>query len=173
MGIGNTTPAACLTALLADVLTEFAAGPGAGADADTLARKRAVVAAATQRERPHSTADLKRAIAALAGREIAAMAGFLVRAADLPLGVVLDGYVTTAAALAAERLAPGSTARVIAGHRSAEPAHAAALAYLGLVPLLELDMRLGEGTGALAAMPLLDMAVAILGVTPLAALAPA
>lgn len=173
MGIGNTTPAACLTALLADVPPEVAAGPGAGADADTLARKRAVVAAATGRERQHLAADPKRAIAALAGREIAAMAGFLARAADLPLGVVLDGYVTTAAALAAERLAPGSTARVIAGHRSAEPAHAAALAHLGLVPLLELDMRLGEGTGALAAMPLLDMAVAILGVTPLAALAPA
>jgi nicotinate-nucleotide--dimethylbenzimidazole phosphoribosyltransferase len=76
--------------------------------------------------------------------------------------VLLDGYVATAAALVAERLAPGTVDAMIAGHRSAEPGHAAALAHLGLDPLLDWGMRLGEGSGALVALPLLDAAAAVL-----------
>lgn len=161
MGIGNTTPAACLTAFLAGVPVGMAVGRGAGADDAILAVKRAVVLRALERETAHPDRDLRATIAALAGQEIAAMAGFFARAAELPMIVVLDGYVATAAALVAERLARGSTRTIIAAHRSAEPGHAAALAHLGLAPLLTLDMRLGEGTGALAAMPLLDAACAI------------
>lgn len=171
IGIGNTTPAACLTALLAGVPIDIAAGRGAGADDATLAIKRIIVSRAVERETAVFDANPRAAIAAVAGYEIAAMAGFFARAAELPVAVVLDGYVATAAALVAERFAPGSTRMMIAAHRSAEPGHAAALAYLGLVPLLALDMRLGEGTGALTAIPLLDMATAVLdGMTRLDAI---
>lgn len=162
MGIGNTTPASCLTALLADVPPAAAVGRGAGADDGTLARKRAVVTAAVEAARPRLAADPERAVAAVAGLEIAAVTGFFQGAADAGLTVVLDGFVATAAALVAERLRPGTAGVMIAAHRSAEPGHAAALKALGLAPLLDgWDMRLGEGTGALLAMPLLDAAAAI------------
>ena len=90
------------------------------------------------------------------------MAGFFARGAERGATLLLDGYVATAAALVAERLAPGSVRGMIAGHRSAEPGHAAALAHLGLDPLLDWGMRLGEGSGALVALPLLDAAAAVL-----------
>jgi nicotinate-nucleotide--dimethylbenzimidazole phosphoribosyltransferase len=133
-------------------------GPGAGADVTIVAAKRAVVARALTRE----ATDPLSAIPALAGLEIAAMAGFYATAASGGLTIILDGYVATAAALVAEQLAPGTARAMIAAHRSAEPGHERALAKLGLQPLLEMGMRLGEGTGALAAMPLIDQAGAIL-----------
>ncbi len=160
MGIGNTTPAACLTALLADTDPEQATGRGAGADDATLAAKRRVVATAMVRARTQP--DRRAAIAEVAGFEIAAMAGFFAEGARLGATLLLDGYVATAAALIAEALRPGTAHAMIAAHRSAEPGHAAALAHLGLEPLLEWEMRLGEGTGALVALPLLDSAVALL-----------
>ncbi|UZK69331.1 nicotinate-nucleotide--dimethylbenzimidazole phosphoribosyltransferase [Sphingomonas sp. S1-29] len=160
MGIGNTTPAACLTALLADVATETAVGPGAGADAEVQAIKQRVVREAVVRAR--SEADPRAAIASVAGFEIAAMAGYFAAGAAAGATLLLDGYVATAAALIAERLAPGTARAMIAAHRSAEPGHGAALAHLGLEPLLDWEMRLGEGTGALVALPLLDSAAAIL-----------
>ena len=163
MGIGNTTPAACLTGLLAG---ETAVGPGAGADAATVAAKARIVGAAVARAQ---ALPLREAIAAVAGFEIAAMAGFFAAGAEAGVTLLLDGYVATAAALVAERLAPGSAARMIAAHRSAEPGHDAALAALGLAPVLDWGMRLGEGTGALVALPLLDSAAALLtGVATLA-----
>lgn len=162
MGIGNTTPTACLTVLLADAGPELAVGRGAGADGAVLATKRAVVTSAVARAKPLLGADPRRAIAAVAGYEIAAMAGFYARGAMLGATLLLDGYVATAAALIAERLAPGTANAMIAGHRSAEPGHAAALARLRLDPLLDWGMRLGEGTGALVALPLLDAAAALL-----------
>ncbi len=166
MGIGNTTPAACLTALLTGIDAEAAVGRGAGSDDAVLARKRAVVAGAVARARARARASLadepRRAIAAVGGFEIAAMAGFYARGAALDATLLLDGYVATAAALVAERLAPGTGNAMIAGHRSAEPGHAAALARLGLDPLLDWGMRLGEGSGALVALPLLDAAAALL-----------
>jgi nicotinate-nucleotide--dimethylbenzimidazole phosphoribosyltransferase len=164
MGIGNSTPASCLTALLAEVPAETAVGRGAGADDDALARKRAVVAGAVAAQRERLGKEPVAAIAAVTGLELAALAGFFMAAAELGLTVVLDGYIATAAALAAERLRPGTAASMIAAHRSAEPGHAAALGRLGLEPFLDSwGMRLGEGTGALLLLPLLDSAAAILG----------
>jgi nicotinate-nucleotide--dimethylbenzimidazole phosphoribosyltransferase len=96
------------------------------------------------------------------GADLAAMAGFLAQAAVRKTPVVLDGMVVTAAAGVAEKLAPGARQWWVAGHRSVEPAHALVLDHLDLQPLLELDMRLGEGSGALAALPLLQMAAKVL-----------
>ena len=162
MGIGNTTPSACLAMLLAEVPLDQAVGPGAGSDAAVMARKREVVAAAVARARPQLAVSSKAAIAEIAGLEIAAMAGFYATAATAGVTVVLDGFVSGAAALIAGRLAPGSVNRMIAGHCSAEPGHRHVLAHLGLDPVLDWQMRLGEGTGALLAMPMLDAAAAVL-----------
>jgi nicotinate-nucleotide--dimethylbenzimidazole phosphoribosyltransferase len=162
MGIGNTTPAACLTMLLTQADATTATGKGAGADDAMRARKQHIVAQAVARERTALAANPKTAIAALCGFEIAAMAGYYAAAAHAGATILLDGYVTTAAALVAEHLAPGTANRMIAAHLSAEPGHKAALATLQLEPILEWEMRLGEGTGALTALPLLDAAAALL-----------
>lgn len=162
MGIGNTTSASCLAALLADVPVEVAVGRGAGADDATLGRKRAVVEVATNRSREAFQGDPVAAMAGVAGFEIAAIAGFYMEASRLGSTIVLDGVITTAAALIAETLRPGTRDSLIAAHLSEEPAHAPMLARLGLEPLLsDWGMRLGEGTGALLAFPLLDAAAAI------------
>jgi nicotinate-nucleotide--dimethylbenzimidazole phosphoribosyltransferase len=162
MGIGNTTPASCLTALLSDVPVEIAVGRGAGADDAVLARKSDVVTTAVALARSRLAIDPLKAIAAVCGLEIAAMAGFFACAAELRLTIVLDGFIATAAALIAERLRPGTASAMIAAHRSAEPGHQAALDALGLVPMLDSwGMRLGEGTGALLLLPLLDAAADI------------
>lgn len=158
MGIGNTTAAACLTMLLAGTDASTATGRGAGADDAILARKCAIVEAATNSAR---SLDGSTAVAAIAGFEIAAMAGYFAQAAQQGSTILLDGYVTTAAALVAEHFRPGTSAQMIAAHLSAEPGHRAALNALALEPLLQWDMRLGEGTGALTALPLLDSAAAL------------
>lgn len=163
MGIGNTTPSACLTMLLAGADGDAATGRGAGADDDVLARKRAIVTAAAARAAAMLGDDPRAAIAEVAGFEIIAMAGCFAEAARLQLTLLLDGYVVTAAALVAERLCPGTATMMIAAHQSAEPGHAAALAQLGLAPLLDWQMRLGEGSGALVSLPLLDSAAALIG----------
>jgi len=163
MGIGNTTTAACLTMLLAGADSDTATGRGAGADDEILVRKRAIVIAAAARAAVMLGDDPRAAIAEVAGFEIIAMAGCFAEAARLRLTLLLDGYVATAAALVAERLYPGTTTMMIAAHQSAEPGHAAALAQLGLAPLLDWQMRLGEGSGALVALPLLDSAAALIG----------
>jgi nicotinate-nucleotide--dimethylbenzimidazole phosphoribosyltransferase len=163
MGIGNTTPAACLTMLLAGATADLATGRGAGADDAALARKRAIVTAAAARADALLADDPRAAIAEVAGFEIVAMAGAFAEAARQGMTLLLDGYVATAAALVAERLCPGTASMMIAAHRSAEPGHAAALAKLDLAPLLEWEMRLGEGSGALVALPLLDSAAALIG----------
>lgn len=169
MGIGNTTPAACLTMLLAGTDAATATGKGAGADDAMRAHKQAIIEDAVARERPLFDANPKAAIAALCGFEIAAMAGYYAAGAQAGVTILLDGYVTSAAALIAERLAPGTAGQMIAAHLSAEPGHRAALAALDLEPMLEWEMRLGEGTGALTALPLLDAATALLtGVATLA-----
>jgi nicotinate-nucleotide--dimethylbenzimidazole phosphoribosyltransferase len=162
MGIGNTTPAACLTALLTGATPDGATGPGAGAGAAMVAEKARIVAEATARAAALLASDPRAAIAHVCGYEIAAMAGYFARGAELGATLLLDGYVATSAALVAERLAPGTARGMIAGHRSAEPGHGAALDALGLAPLLDWGMRLGEGTGALVALPLVDAAAALL-----------
>lgn len=170
MGIGNTTAAACLTMLLAETNASTATGRGAGADDAILARKCAIVEAATNSARSLGGSS---AVAAVAGFEIAAMAGYFAQAAQQASTVLLDGYVATAAALVAEHFRPGTSTQMIAAHLSAEPGHRAALNALALEPLLQWDMRLGEGTGALTALPLLDSAAALLAdVALLAEIAP-
>ncbi len=161
MGIGNTTPASCLASLLADLPASAAVGRGAGSDDATVERKIEVVEAAVAAARPRLEADPPGAMAAVAGYEIVAMAGFFVTARELGLTVVLDGFIATAAALVAERLSPGTADAMIAAHRSVEPAHGRMLEVLGLRPMLDWDLRLGEGTGALLLMPLLDAAAAL------------
>ena len=160
MGIGNTTPASCLTMLLTGAPAELAVGRGAGADDDTLRVKREIVGEAAGRAA--RMADTRPAIAEVAGFEIAAMAGFFAEGARQGATLLLDGFVATSAALIAERLAPGTAKRMIAAHLSVEPGHRIALTHLGLDPLLDWNMRLGEGTGALVALPLLDSAAALL-----------
>ena len=159
MGIGNTTAAACLTHALTGIDADTATGSGAGANAAMRSIKRDIVAAAVARLDGRTD---KPALAAIAGFEIVAIAGFYAEAARQGVPVLLDGYVTTAAALIAEQLCPGTRAVMIAGHLSAEPGHRAALDQLGLTPVLEWQMRLGEGSGALVALPLLDSAAALL-----------
>jgi nicotinate-nucleotide--dimethylbenzimidazole phosphoribosyltransferase len=161
MGIGNTTPAAVLTALLTGSEPHTMVGRGTGIDDAGWIRKTRAVRDAARRGRPHLD-NPARLVGVVGGADFAAMAGFLSEAAERSTPVVLDGVVSGAAALVAERLTPGAQAWWVAGHRSTEPAHAAALAELRLVPLLDLGLRLGEGTGALLAVPLLQAAAATL-----------
>lgn len=163
MGIGNSTAAACLAMLLADVPESRAVGRGAGADDATLERKRQAVRRAVQRARgrgygPGTIAE----ISEVAGLELVAMAGFFREAHRQNLTIVLDGYIASAAALIAQRISPNVSESMIAAHRSAEPGHADVLHQLRLEPFLDWNMRLGEGTGALMLMPMLDAAAAIL-----------
>jgi len=160
MGIGNTTAAAALGALLTGAAPEAMVGPGAGATPESLARKRAVVAAGVARARAET--DVRAAIASLCGHEIAALAGCIAGAARHRMTVVLDGLIVTAAALVAARLSPGACDSAIAAHVGAEPGHALMLASLGLEPFLDWGLRLGEGSGAALLLPLLDAAAALL-----------
>ena len=161
MGIGNTTPATVLIASITNDEPVALVGRGTGIDDAGWARKTAAVRDGMRRARPvvNQPVDLLRTVA---GADIAAMSGFLAQAAIRKTPVILDGVVVTAAALVAEALAPGAREWWIAGHRSTEPAHDAALTRLGLVPLIDLNLRLGEGTGALSALPLVTGAIAIL-----------
>jgi nicotinate-nucleotide--dimethylbenzimidazole phosphoribosyltransferase len=158
MGIGNTTPAACLAMLLANTPLQDAVGRGAGADDVTMERKRQVVQSAVDRSRKRLRADPRAAIAGVAGLEIAAMAGFYAAAHSAGLTILLDGYVASAAALIADHLQPGTVASMIAAHRSAEPGHSFVLEHLRLQAFFDWKMRLGEGTGALLLLPMLDAA---------------
>ncbi|TSE01172.1 nicotinate-nucleotide--dimethylbenzimidazole phosphoribosyltransferase [Skermania sp. ID1734] len=161
MGIGNTTPAAVLVAALTDTEPVAVVGRGTGVDDAGWSRKTAAIRDALRRARPVVN-DPVALLRAASGADLAAMAGFLAQAAVRRTPVVLDGVVVTAAALVAEQLAPGASAWWVAGHRSTEPAHTIALNRLNLTPLLELDLRLGEGSGALTALPLLHAAIAVL-----------
>ena len=161
MGIGNTTPATTLVAALTDTEPVAAVGRGTGIDDAGWARKTAAVRDALYRTRRLS-ADPVALLRICGGADLAAMTGFCAQAAVRRTPVLLDGVVVTAAALAAERLAPGAKQWWQAGHRSTEPAHSLALRDLGLDPIVELGMRLGEGTGALVALPVLRAAVATL-----------
>jgi len=161
MGIGNTTPAAAIIGLLAPADILSVVGRGTGIDDDTWMRKAAAVRDAMRRGKPHR-ADPLALLAAIGGADMAAMVGVLLGAAARRTPVILDGTVIAAAALIAHRAAYKSRDWWQAGHRSTEPAHAAALGRLDLTPLLDLQMRLGEGTGALLAIPLVSAAAAAL-----------
>ena len=166
LGIGNTTPAAALVAAGLGLPATEVVGRGTGVDDAGLARKTDVVAQALDRAGGR-LADPVETLTALGSADLAATVGFLLEAAESGVPVVLDGVVSVACALTAERIAPGARAWWAAGHRSTEPAQSLALQALGLEPLLDLGMRLGEGSGAVAAVPLLRSAVALLRDTAL------
>lgn len=161
MGIGNTTAAAVLVAALTNAEPVAVVGFGSGIDDAGWARKTAAVRDALYRTRP-VLPDPVALLRCCGGADLAAMAGFCAQAAVRRTPLLLDGMAVTAAALVAERLAPGARQWWQAGHRSTEPGHALALTALGLDPILDLRMRLGEGSGATLALPVLRAAVATL-----------
>ena len=161
MGIANTTAASALTAVLLDADPAAVCGRGTGIDDQRLSHKIAVVRRALGRT-PVDPTDPVGAIAAVGGLEIAALAGVTLGAGARRTPVLVDGFITAAAALAATRLCPSCGDALIAAHRSPEPGHGAILAALGLEPLLDLRLRLGEGTGATLALPLIAAALAVL-----------
>ncbi|MFF5158713.1 nicotinate-nucleotide--dimethylbenzimidazole phosphoribosyltransferase [Streptomyces sp. NPDC000348] len=155
MGIANTTASAALISVFTGADPAEVTGRGTGINDETLARKTEVVRRALELHQP-DPADPVGVLAAVGGFEHAAMVGLLLGGASLRTPVILDGVSAGAAALVARAIAPEVLAACIAGHRSAEPGHVAALNKLGLRPLVDLDLRLGEGTGALLALPLVQ-----------------
>ncbi len=160
MGIGNTTAAAAVTAALTGAQPCDVVGGGTGVDGAGLSRKRAVVESAVARLRGRT--DPLEVLRQVGGLEIAAMAGAMIGAAARGALVLVDGFISAAAALAACRLCPALPPYLVASHRSTEPGHSVVLDALALRPLLELDMRLGEGTGCALAIPLVRAAAALL-----------
>jgi nicotinate-nucleotide--dimethylbenzimidazole phosphoribosyltransferase len=160
MGIGNTTAASGLAAVLTGEPVGLVTGRGTGVDDDGRARKIAAIERALAVNTP-DPADPIGVLAAVGGLEIGVLVGVIVGAAAARIPLVLDGFITGAAALVAVALEPAIAPRLIAGHRSMEPGHAIILERLGLVSLLELDLRLGEGSGAALAIHLVGAAVAI------------
>jgi nicotinate-nucleotide--dimethylbenzimidazole phosphoribosyltransferase len=163
MGIANTTASAALIAAFTGTSPEHVTGRGTGIDDTMHAHKVSVVRQALSRHgldvAGAAAADPVSALAAVGGLEHAALAGFVLGAAALRVPVILDGVIAGAAALVAAALAPSCVDACVAGHRSAEPGHALALAHLGLTPLVDLRLCLGEGSGAVLALPLVQSAV--------------
>lgn len=160
MGIGNTSPSALLCSVLLDLPLEACVGRGAGHDEEGLRRKREVLA--RTRARHAAAREPLEALAAFGGYEIAMMAGCMIGAAARRRLVVVDGFIATAAAVVAERLRPGVLDYCVFSHASAEGGHAHAVRALGVRPLVDLDLRLGEGTGAVLVWPLLVSATVFL-----------
>jgi nicotinate-nucleotide--dimethylbenzimidazole phosphoribosyltransferase len=155
MGIGNTTSAAAVICAITGAAPDDVVGRGTGIDEDGLRRKINVVSAALGRL---PTNDWRTVASEVGGFETIGLAGALLAAAQRRIPVLLDGFIVAAAALLAQAIAPSAIGYCIAAHRSRELGHAVALRHLGLVPLLDLDMRLGEGSGAALAMPLCEAA---------------
>ncbi len=161
LGIGNTTIAAALIAATLDVPAAAVVGRGTGIDDGTLVHKTALIEAALARAGAR-VADPVERLAALGAADFAAAVGFISGAARRGVPVLLDGVIAVAEALVAEDYAPGTKAWLQAGHRSTEPGQALALDRLGLKPLVDFSMRLGEGSGAVMAVPVLRSAIAAL-----------
>lgn len=161
MGIGNTTVAATIIGLLADKDPATVVGRGTGIDDPTWMRKTAAVRDAMRRGRPH-TGDPVALLSAVGGADLAAMTGFLLCTAARRTPVILDGVMSSAAALIAHRVAFRAQHWWLAGHRSTEPAQRVALERISLEPVVDFGLRLGEGTGALIALPILSAASATL-----------
>jgi nicotinate-nucleotide--dimethylbenzimidazole phosphoribosyltransferase len=157
MGIGNTTPATALACRLTGRTPRELTGPGTGLDAAGVLRKAETIERALARSGTQAPLDL---LADLGGGEIAVLTGLALGAGEHGLGYVCDGVIATAAAAMAAAIVPGLEPRLLAGHRSPEPAHAALLAHLRLEPLLDLGMRLGEASGAVTALAVLQLAAA-------------
>lgn len=160
MGIGNTTSASALAAVLLPRSPLTLVGPGTGLDLAGVRHKVQVIQDAVRLHAEHCAAPLE-ALRRLGGFEIAALAGAYLRCAQLGIAVLVDGFICSAAALCAVRLNPACRPWLIFAHRSAEPGHLAVLEALGAVPLLDLGLRLGEGSGAALAVPLLQQACAL------------
>jgi nicotinate-nucleotide--dimethylbenzimidazole phosphoribosyltransferase len=160
MGIANTTAAAALACALLGEQPGALSGPGTGLNPSGVAHKAAVIGRALALHGPQLDSPLE-ALRRLGGFEIAALAGAAIACAQAGLPLLVDGFIVTAAVLAACRIQPGVRDWLLFAHRSAEPGHARLLAALDAAPLLALDMRLGEGSGALAALPLLRLACAV------------
>jgi nicotinate-nucleotide--dimethylbenzimidazole phosphoribosyltransferase len=161
MGIGNTTPAAALVAAGLGLPAVEVVGRGTVIDDAALTHKAAVIDQALRRAGDRA-GDPIETLTALGSADLAAATGYLLAAAQDGVPVLLDGLMSVACALTADRIEPGAVAWYAAGHRSTEPAQALALAKLGLEPLLDLGLRLGEGSGAVAAVPLVRSAAALL-----------
>ena len=161
MGIGNTTASSALTALLTAKPVEAVTGRGTGLEDPQLRRKVEIIEQAIRLHRPDPEDGLD-LLAKVGGLEIGCLAGIALAAAEARVPVVLDGFITTAAALIAWRLNPGVKDFLIASHRSVEPGHRAALQALGLEPLLDLSLRLGEGTGAALAFGVIEASLKLL-----------
>lgn len=161
MGIGNTSSAALLTARLCDIPVAEVTGVGTGLDAAGLARKKAILQQVL--ELHHTAQEPLDALAAFGGLEIATMVGAVLQAASERRVILVDGFITTAAVLVASRLQPAVLERCAYAHCSGEPGHSKLLAALGAEPLLDWQLRLGEGSGAALAWPLLVSACVMLG----------
>ena len=157
MGIGNTTPSAAVTAAVTGADVAAVTGRGTGVDDAALAAKIATIRRALEVNRPDG-ADGLDVLIKVGGYEIGALAGVMLGAAARRCAVIVDGFISGAAALIAWRLCPAVAERMIAAHRSVEPGHNVGLRAMGLTPLLDLEMRLGEGTGAALAMPIIEAA---------------
>ncbi len=161
MGIGNTTAASAITAAIVGCPAEDVTGRGTGIDDEAWRRKVGVVDRALSVNRP-DPADPLDVLAKVGGLEIAGLVGVTLGAAARRIPVAVDGFIATAAALLAVALCPLAHGYLVAAHRSAESGHRAALQHLELEPLVALDMRLGEGSGAALVLPMLDAALALL-----------
>ncbi|MCZ8516385.1 nicotinate-nucleotide--dimethylbenzimidazole phosphoribosyltransferase [Paenibacillus filicis] len=161
MGIGNTTASSALLAVLGGADVASAAGRGTGIDDARLAHKQAVIRRSIEINRP-DPADPMDVLTKVGGLEIAGLVGVILGAARCRCPVVIDGFISSAAALVATRLAPEAASYIIASHLSQEQGHERLLNEIGLVPMLRMDMRLGEGTGAVLAFSLVEASVRIM-----------
>ncbi|MAD47045.1 MAG: nicotinate-nucleotide--dimethylbenzimidazole phosphoribosyltransferase [Oceanospirillaceae bacterium] len=160
MGIGNTSAASCLSALLLEQDVNALVGPGTGVQGEALSHKQQVLAASVERARPLVKSPLD-ALQQCGGLEVAAMTGAYLRAAQLGIPVLVDGFIATSAALLATRLNPQVRDWMLFGHSSAEPGHRVLLEVLAGKPLVQLGMRLGEGSGAAVAVGIIRQALAL------------
>lgn len=161
MGIGNTTPSSAILSVLAGISPEEATGRGTMVNDQVLANKSGAVAGAIAVNRPDPKDGLD-VLAKVGGLEIAGLAGVVLGAAAGRVPVIIDGFITTAAAMIAAAIKPESREFIIPSHLSGEQGHRLMLEYLGLMPMLHLGMRLGEGTGAVLAMQLVEAATRII-----------
>ena len=161
MGIGNTTPATAIISVLTGCPPKEVAGPGTGINAEGISHKARIVEKSIAINQPDRTDGLD-VLAKVGGFEIGAIVGAMLAAAEARIPIVVDGFIVTAAAMIAATIEPQAAAYMIAGHRSAEPGHDIALNALGIKPLLDIRLRLGEGTGAVLAMHQVEAAALIL-----------
>jgi nicotinate-nucleotide--dimethylbenzimidazole phosphoribosyltransferase len=161
MGIGNTTAASAITAALTGAPAEKVTGKGTGLEADARAHKQRVIEEAIERHFVSRSLEPLHILRCVGGLEIAAMTGLFLGAAQHRIAVIADGFISTAAAAIAFAIEPRVQGYLFAGHQSEEPGHRILLEFVGLKPILSLNMRLGEGTGAVLAMPIIESAMAL------------